>query len=121
MNDQPAFRPWGMELNTFCMLMHLSQLLNVIIPFSGVVMPIVMWSTNREHDALVDRHGKVIINWLISAFIYSIVSTILMVVGIGVLLLLALMVCNLVFCIIGAVKANSGEVWPYPLTIRFIK
>ena len=25
----------------------------------------------------------------------------------------------LIFPIIGAIKANDGEVWPYPLSIRF--
>ncbi|MBP1638338.1 MAG: hypothetical protein H6Q18_1127, partial [Bacteroidetes bacterium] len=28
-------------------------------------------------------------------------------------------ILDLVFTIIGAVKANNGEVWNYPLSIRF--
>lgn len=35
--------------------------------------------------------------------------------------LLALVIMSIVFPIIGAVKANNGELWEYPLTIKFLK
>lgn len=121
MTNESPLRPWGMEFHAFCMLMHLSQLLNIILPFVGVIMPIVMWATNRDKSPIIDDHGKVIVNWLISATIYSIISTLLIAIGIGVLLLLALGICSLVFAIIGGLKANDGVVWQYPLSIRFLK
>lgn len=121
MTNENPYRPWGMEHNTFCMLMHLSQLLNVILPFGGVIMPIVMWATNRDKSPLVNDHGKAIINWLISATIYGIIGTVLIVVGIGLLVLLVLGICSLVFAVIGGIKANDGVVWHYPLSIRFLK
>jgi uncharacterized Tic20 family protein len=40
---------------------------------------------------------------------------------IGIPLLIALMVLMVVFPIIGAVKANDGKVWKYPLSIPFLK
>lgn len=118
--DNPL-KPWGMDLNTFCMLMHLSQLLSFVVPFSGLVLPIVMWATNKDQFPEVDKHGKVIFNWIISATIYAFVSAILMVIGIGFLLLLAVAICTVVFAIIGGVKANEGVVWAYPISIKFFK
>jgi len=41
------------------------------------------------------------------------------VVGFGLLLMLA--VLCIVFPIVGAVKANDGAAWPYPLSIRFFR
>ncbi len=119
--DNNPLKPWGMDINTFCMVMHLSQLLSFIIPFSGLVLPIVMWATNKDQFPIVDQHGKAILNWIISATIYGFVSVILMVIGIGFLLLLALAICTIVFAIIGGVKANEGVVWGYPISIKIFK
>ncbi len=113
----PGALPWGMQINTFCMLMHLGQL----CPFFGGILSIVMWATNKDRFPEVDRHGKVVLNWIISAIIYGVASGILCFIFIGGLLLLALMICSLIFIIIGAIKANEGVVWPYPLSIKFFK
>lgn len=119
--DNNPLKPWGMEINTFCMVMHLSQLLSFVVPFSGLVLPIVMWATNKDQFPIVDQHGKAILNWIISATIYGFVAVILMVIGIGFLLLLALAICTIVFAIIGGIKANEGVVWGYPISIKIFK
>jgi len=113
------FRPWGMEEKAYLMLMHLSQLLGFVLPFAGVVMPIVMWATNKDQSAEIDRHGKVIFNWLISACIYCIICVILLVIYVGFLGLLILAVVGIVFAVMGGIKANNGELWSYPLSIKF--
>ena len=40
---------------------------------------------------------------------------------IGIPLLVALAVAAIVFPVVGGVKANNGEVWPYPCSIAFFK
>jgi len=116
------YRPWDMEENTFLMLMHLSQLAGFILPFAGIVLPIVMWATNKDHSEKIDQHGKVIFNWMISSAIYMVISFILMFVVIGIFTLIALVITSLVFIIIAAVKASDkGQLWPYPLSIKFFK
>ncbi|PCI46395.1 MAG: hypothetical protein COB51_07225 [Moraxellaceae bacterium] len=114
-------KPWGMELNTFCMLMHLSQLSSVVVPGLGVILPIAMWATNKEDHVEIDHHGKNILNWIISVVIYSLISGALLLISVGVLGFVAIAVCNFIFAIIAAVKANNGEVWSYPLSIKFFK
>ena len=69
----------------------------------------------------LDAHGKMVANWMISAAIYVFVSFILMLVLVGFLTLFAVAIMGIVFPIIGAVKANNGELWEYPLTIKFLK
>lgn len=114
-------KPWGIELKAFCLLMHLSQLTNYIFPGLGIILPIVMWATNKAESEAVDIHGKHILNWILSAFIYGLICALLTFLSIGALGLLVLGICNLVFIIIAAVKANNGEFWRYPLTIQFLK
>lgn len=112
-------KPWGMENNTFLMLMHLSQLASYLIPGAGLVLPIIMWATNKDKSPVIDQHGKVILNWMISSLIYAVVCAILIFVVIGIFGLIALGIMNLVFVILGGVKANAGTLWAYPLSIKF--
>ena len=101
--------------------MHLSQLLSFVFPGLGLVMPIVMWLTNKDQFAEVDAHGKNIANWLITALIIAVVCFVLSFVFIGLIGFFALAVINLVFIILGAVKANDNILWPYPMSLTFIK
>lgn len=103
------------------MFLHLSQFAGILVPYAGIILPIVLWQTQKDKMRALDAHGKMIVNWMISAFIYSFVSIVLMLVLIGFLTILAVIVMAIVFPIIGAIKANNGEFWEYPLTIKFIK
>ena len=103
------------------MFLHLSQLANVILFPIGIIVPIVLWQTQKEKMPAIDAHGKMVTNWMISVTIYAIISIILMFVLIGFLTIIAVGVMGILFPIIGGVKANSGELWEYPLTIKFIK
>ncbi len=103
------------------MFLHLSQLANIIIPPIGIIAPIVLWQMKKDEMPALDAHGKMIVNWLISGFIYGIIGVILTFFLVGILVLLALGVVSVVFPIIGGIKANNGELWEYPLTIKFLK
>jgi uncharacterized Tic20 family protein len=98
--------------------MHLSQLLIWFIPFLGIIVPILMWTTNKDNNAAVDNHGKNILNFSISYAIYAVALTIVI---IGIPLLLVLFIVYAVALIIAAIKASNGEYWKYPLSIKFIK
>ena len=114
------FKPWGMEEKAYLMFMHLSQLVGFIVPFAGIIIPIVMWATNKDKSSEIDQHGRVIINWLISALIYAVIGFVLIFVVIGIFALLALAIASIVFSIVGAVKANENKLWAYPLSIKFL-
>lgn len=111
----------GMDEKTYITLMHLSQFAGLIIPGLGFIAPIIMWLTKSKENANIDKHGKNIANFLLSMIIYATVSTILIVVIIGIPLLIALGIIEIVFIIIASVKAANGEYWKYPLAIQFFK
>jgi uncharacterized Tic20 family protein len=118
---QPAGnRPlFGMAENTYLMLLHLSQLLGFLLPGVGFAAPIILWALNKDANPRVDAAGKQIFNFLISFAIYGIAAGVLVILLIGLLLLPAVGIVAFVFIIVAAVKANNGEVWDYPLTIKF--
>ena len=135
---------FGMKPNTYCMLLHLSQLLNFLsagVPFFGAIVSMVLWIIGKDKSPQVDQHGKVVLNWLISLFIYAAIgTTVALICGIFTILIalftgipmpigmiffaliaVLLLILQIVFPIIGAVKANEGTVWKYPLSISFFK
>ncbi len=120
MQHQPAMSLQTAEQRQWGLFLHLSQFAVFIVPIIGIVAPIVLWQIKKDEIPVLDAHGKMITNWIISSFIYSIISIVLMFVLIGFLTFFALMVMSVVFPIIGAVKANNGELWEYPLTIKFL-
>lgn len=114
-HKQPLF---GLTESTYLMLMHFSQFAGAIVPLAGFVVPIIMWTTQKDQNPNVDLHGKNILNAIISYAIYAVVLTIT-IIGIPVAIVLGALFA--VFVIIAALKANSGEYWKYPFTIQFIK
>ena len=110
-----------MEPKTFCMLVHLSQLFNFWVPPCGFVLPIVLWALGKDKNVLVDQHGKIVLNWIISSLIYGLVVWGLCLIFIGIPLALVLFVLLVIFPIIGALKTNAGTTWKYPLSIPFFK
>ncbi|MBI4583109.1 MAG: DUF4870 domain-containing protein [Planctomycetes bacterium] len=109
------------ETNQWAMFLHFSLLAGFVIPLAGLVAPIILWQIKKKELPGIDVHGKIVVNWLISAVLYGIGSAILILLFIGIPLLIALGVVSIVFPIIGGIKANNGEVWKYPLTIQFLK
>ncbi len=104
------------------LFLHLSQFASLVFPMLGILAPILIWQLNKDKMPALEAHGKMVTNWMISTIIYFIVSVILIFVFfIGLIPLFGLMIAGIVFPIIGAVKANEGELWEYPLTIKFLK
>ena len=109
------------DFRTWAMVLHLSLLAGyTVVPLVGLIAPIVIWQIKKNELPEMDVHGKIVVNWIISSLIYSAIGFVLMFILIGVPILIALYVLGIVFPIIGAIKANSGIAWKYPLTINFI-
>ncbi len=107
---------------TWGMLCHLSALAGFIgVPFGNIVGPLVVWMIKKDELPFVDDQGKEALNFQISLTIYALVSGILILLLIGIVLLPAVLIFGLVMVIVASLKANSGEAYRYPLSIRFIK
>ena len=104
---------------TWSMLIHLSQFCGYFLPFAGLIVPITLWQIQKNESRLIDENGKIVANWIITELIFIIVFSFLSFIVIGIPLLFILILLGLIFPVIGGIKANNGEIWPYPLSIKF--
>ena len=102
-------------------LTHLSQLITLVIGFGSLILPLILWITNKEKVYQMDVHGKNIINFQLSILIYSIICIpLILLLGLGLLGLIVLAFVAIIFPIINAIKASNGETPTYPLSINII-
>ncbi|WP_262964815.1 DUF4870 domain-containing protein [Methylobacter psychrophilus] len=74
-----------------------------------------------KNDGWIKENARNALNWQLTTLIYYGISWILVVVLIGLFLPWLIVVLNMVFCLVAAVRSSKGEAYRYPLTIEFIK
>ena len=116
----PAPQADDRRTNEMAMWLHLSALCGFVIAGAGFVAPIVIWQMKKDELPGIDAHGKRVTNWLISYAIYVAVSFLLAFVFIGIPMLIVLGILGFVFPLIAGLKANKGESWEYPLSMKFL-
>ena len=101
----------------------IAHLLGIITWFVGAL---VIWLINKDANpakSFATDQAKEALNFQITITIAFVVAFILAAITLGILFFLPGLVgiANLVFCIIGGVKANNGEAYRYPFALRLIK
>lgn len=109
------------DARMWAMLTHLSALTGMFTLIGSLVGPILVWQIQKEKSAFIDFHGKEAVNFNITIAIAAGISFVLMILLIGIVLLWIVGAVWLVFTVIAAIKANNGEYYRYPISIRFIK
>ena len=117
-------RPQAHGFSTgLAMFVHLSILIGFIVPFFGLIVPIVVWITKKDSDDLATANAKEAINFQISMLIWFLVLVGLALAGhpliwVAGVLAVVLVLAYVILPIIGAVKANGGDQYRYPYTIH---
>lgn len=128
------------EDHTFLIWLHLSVMLGYVMPLGNVILPLILWLTNKSKVQYTDEQGKNILNFQI---IYSAIIFILVFFGaLGkivhtdsvafgnvmisfeatLVIVFLLGTINFFFPIINAIRISKGTVKNfYPTIIRFIK
>ncbi len=88
--------------------------------FLGFIPGLIVYLVKKE-DAYIQDQAKEALNWSITAGILYVIAFILTYVMIGALLIPVVMLCNLIFCILGAVATSSGKSFRVPFALRLIK
>ncbi|MHB1261454.1 MAG: DUF4870 domain-containing protein [Thermoplasmatota archaeon] len=121
------------EERSYAMLLHLSALAGLLIGFF-FIGPLILWIVKKDASPFIDRHGRAAVNFHLSLMAYAVGAIVLIgfiaivTLGLGVLLLLpliivgalALGVLSIVFPIVACIRAQAGQEYAYPLSIRFI-
>lgn len=109
------------EDNQLLVITHLSQLLTCVTGFGGLIVPLVLWVTQKDKVYKMDEHGKRILNFQLSLIVFAILCIpAILLLGLGILGLIVIGLISVAFPIINAVKASNGESPRYPLSINFV-
>ena len=102
---------------TMAMIGHLSGIV------AGFIGPLVIWLINKDKTDKdwLNSQAKEALNFQITVMIAYFVGGILTMILIGVLVIFAVMIINLILCIMAGMKANEGVDYRYPFAIRLIK
>ena len=103
------------DSKTMALLCHLLGI------FTWLVGPLIIWLVKKDTSPFVDDQGKEALNFQITLTIAYVVGIITSCIGVGFIIIMAVWVLNLVFCILAAMKANEGVAYRYPFAIRLIK
>ncbi len=108
------------EAKNWALFAHLSSFCGYLIPFGNILGPLVIWLIKKNESEFVNLHGKASVNFQISLLIYFCVSAILCLVLVGFLLIFALVIFDIVYTIINAIKASNGEKPNYPFSLNIV-
>ncbi|GAB3915958.1 hypothetical protein GCM10011575_23270 [Microlunatus endophyticus] len=98
-----------------------SMLSHVGVIVTGFIGPLIIWAVFKDRNPLVRQNAAAATNFGFLMAIGYVVGSILLVVVVGGLVMAAAAVLAIIFGIIGAVRANNGEVYSYPFNVKWIK
>ncbi len=104
----------------WAMLAHLLSFVAAYL-FLGFVAPLIVLLVFGPRSAYERTHAVESLNFNLTWLLYGIVGVILAFLLIGIPILIALGIAYLILVVIASVRANNGEFFRYPLTIRFIR
>ena len=120
------------EERQWAMFAHLSALAGGLVSswvggLGVFIGPLVIWLMKREEMPFVDDQGKEALNFNITFGALALILVLLglLTLGIGFIITLPLLaiagIAWLVLTIIAAIRANEGQTYRYPISIRLIK
>lgn len=135
--------PRDQNVRTWSMLCHLSALLGLFWWPGIVIGPLIVWQIKKNELPEIDPHGKEALNFQLTfVILYFIAKIVLGIIagitfgiglfwgspfaflggGFGLLTLLALInIVAIVLAVVAGIKANNGEPYKYPFSIKFVK
>lgn len=112
------------DAKTWGMMAHLSGLIMIAISagFASFIGPLLVYFLKKDEHPFIEDQAKEALNFQLTMFIAVVVAGGITgaTCGFGFPLLLIPIILQIVFGIIGSIKANNGECYRYPLCIRMI-
>ena len=93
----------------------------------GFIVPLIIYASVGKEDPFIRFHASEALNFSLAYLLFAFVGIFLSIItfGLGFIiffpLLMIAVVLHFVFAIQGAMKANAGEWWRYPINVRFVK
>jgi len=106
------------EERTLAALTHLSGLTGYVIPFGGVLVPIIIWVVKSDSPVISTIAKQAV--WLNLVVFLAIAASLLLLltiilIPVAIAMWVALGLVALIFPIVGAIKAHDGVYYRYPV------
>ncbi len=85
-----------------------------------MVGALIIWLLKKESSAYLNEQGKEALNFQITVMIAWAIAAVTTFIGIGCILMPAVWVLDIVFCIMAAIACSRGEHYRYPVSIRLV-
>jgi uncharacterized Tic20 family protein len=136
-------------IRTWSMLCHIGALAGIIFPILTVLGPVILWQIKKNEIPQIDPHGKEAVNFQLTVFVANLAIGILLAIiwggfgfgmfyrsplfllggfglgfgigGIFIFLNMLISLAGYIFAVVAGIKANNGEAYKYPFSIKFIK
>lgn len=123
---QAQYRAQGDD-RTIAVLTHLSGLIGALISVGwlGFVGPLVVWLVYKDRNAFLRATSAGSFNfnlsmWLLNAIAFVCFATILLI-PVAIVLWIVAAVLLVVCHVLAVLRANKGEVYPYPLQLPVLR
>ena len=124
--NQPGGHPGGgggqlvpSEDRNWALASHIGGILAAYVAL-GFIAPLIVLLVRGNRSPFVRRHAVESLNFHIFVAVLSVVSAVLVIVGIGLIMLIVLGLYYLVAVVLGTVAASQGREFRYPVTVRLI-
>ncbi|NVJ49339.1 MAG: DUF4870 domain-containing protein [Gammaproteobacteria bacterium] len=108
------------EQRQYAMFCHLAAFSGLVIPFGSIIVPLILWLMKKDESEFINHHGREALNFNITMAFISLFCLLLFFVVIGMILMPFVLMAWLIMIIIAAIKANDGESYRYPFSLRLI-
>jgi uncharacterized Tic20 family protein len=81
---------------------------------------LIVWLLKKDDSPYIADQAREALNFQITVLIAQVISSILIVILIGFVLMGIIWLANIILCIIAAVAASKGEYYRYPFALRLI-
>ncbi len=108
------------SVRTWATLLHLSGLIGFFLSPLGVLLPLAIWGAYRRRDAEIDLQGRLALNFQLSMLVYLLIGLVLLLLMSGVVIIVFVAAAELYCGIDAAIHAARGDVYNYPLSLRFL-
>ena len=100
---------------------NMALLIYILAIITGWIGPLIIWLVKKDSSPFVNDQGKEVLNFQITVFIAAAISGLLVMVFVGCILLPVVVICSVVFTIMGAIAVIKGKAYRFPVSLRLIK
>jgi uncharacterized protein len=112
--ETPLTEPTNDE-RLLAILAHVLTLVGSFIP------PLVIYLLKNKESSYVADHARESLNFQITMIIAMIVSSLLIILLIGLLFIWVLGILDVIWVVVAAVRASENKLYRYPFNLRLIK